>query len=285
MAKQRFPRKTVPFRQLPKSRKRLYLLYIVLYLLVIATMVAQFFNQDYHNVFLCLLTLLLFAVPSFLERRIRLDVPDTLEMIALLFIFAAEVLGEIREFYTTFRYWDMLLHTLNGFLMGAIGISLINILNGSKRFAISLSPLFVAIVAFCFSMTVGVLWEFFEYAMDRLFALDMQKDTFVPVINTVLLHPEGRNIVVHIPVESVVVNGEAWPGYVDIGLIDTMGDLFVNLVGAVVFSVIGYFDTKDKGEGRSKVAEKLMLTRIELPEGEREEPFAKKTAKRRGRRQ
>ncbi len=252
-------RTRVRFRELPREKKRLYIVYIALFTIVLGVMVAQAFNRNYNNVFLCLLTLLLFMMPSFVEKKIRLDVPDTLEVIILLFIFSAEILGEIREFYTTFQYWDIILHTLNGFLMGAIGVSLINILNGSKRFAISLSPVFVALMAFCFSMTVGVVWEFFEFGMDQFFGKDMQKDTFVDVVNTVLLNPEGRNIVVSIPIESVYVNGQQWPGYVDIGLIDTMEDLFVNFIGAVVFSLLGYFYAK----GRFRVVEKLLLTRID----------------------
>ena len=251
--------KRARFRDLPKHKKRLYTIYITLFTIVIGVMIAQAFNRNYNNVFLCLLTLFLFTLPSFVEKKIKLDVPDTLEAVILLFIFSAEILGEIREFYTTFAYWDTILHTLNGFLMGAIGVSLINILNGSKRFAISLSPLFVALVAFCFSMTVGVMWEFFEFGMDRFFGRDMQKDTLVEVVNTVFLNPDGRNIVFSFPIDSVVVNGEQWPGYLDIGLIDTMDDLFVNFIGAVVFSIIGYFYAK----GKFRIVEKLLLTKID----------------------
>ena len=147
-----------------------------------------------------------------------------------------------------------MLHTTNGFLMAAIGFALVDIFNRSERFSMKLSPLFLAIVAFCFSMTVGVLWEFFEFSMDCFFHMDMQKDFFVNAIHTVSLNPEGLNIVEHIPIESLVVNGEDWlelyGGYLDIGLIDTMKDLFVNFVGAVVFSVIGYFYVKTRGQGK-----------------------------------
>jgi len=248
----------------PARRKDLKIVYFLLRLVVVGILVAQIFNRDYNNVFLCVLTLLLFLIPSFLEKRVKINVPDTLEIIVLLFIFAAEILGEIREFYITFKYWDTMLHTLNGFLCAAIGLSLINILNNDKRFAISLSPFFVALVAFCFSMTIGVLWEFFEFGMDYLFSLDMQKDTFVGAINTVLLHPDGRNIPVNIPIESVVINGEVWPGYIDIGLLDTMSDLFVNFAGAFLFSILGFFYSKN--ERSRKIAEQLMLSVIETEE-------------------
>lgn len=259
------------FSKLPKVKKVLAIVYLVLRVLVIGVLAAQIIKHNWMNVFTCVLTLILFCIPAFIERRIKIDVPDTLEIIVLFFIFAAEILGEIREYYVAYPLWDTMLHTANGFLMGAIGISLINILNRSDRVALRLSPLFVALVAFCFSMTIGVLWEFLEYSADSLLATDMQKDTFVSQVNTVLLHPDGRNIPVHIPIESVVINGEEWPGYVDIGLHDTIKDMFVNFVGAVVFSVFGFFYSR--GKNSTKVVESLMLSTID----ESEDPPERKT--------
>ena len=104
----------------------------------------------------------------------------------LLFIFAAEVLGEISAYYTTYPYWDTMLHTLNGFLCAAVGFCLVDLFDRSERFSLTLSPVFMAIVAFCFSMTIGVLWEFFECSMDRIFLFDMQKDTVVTAISSVM---------------------------------------------------------------------------------------------------
>lgn len=243
-----------------KQNKVLFAVYLILRIIVVGIMIAQAFNKNWNDVFLCLLTLVLFMIPSFIERRIKIDVPDTMEIIILLFIFAAEILGEIRAYYLTFPYWDMALHTVNGFLCAAIGFSLINILNKSPRFAISLSPVFVAMVAFCFSMTVGVIWEFFEYGMDVIFRTDMQKDTVIPVISSVLFNPEGKNVPVVLNVEQIVVNGTEWNygGYIDIGLIDTMQDLFVNFIGAAVFSFIGMFYVKD--DRKVKIAERFILT-------------------------
>lgn len=234
-----------------KSNKRTAVVYFVLRTLVILTMVAQIFNRDWNSVFLCVLTLILFLIPSFIDRRLHIDLPNTLEIIILLFIFAAEIMGEIHEYYLLFPKWDSMLHTINGFLMAAIGFSMIDILNRSDRFSIKLSPMFVALVSFCFSMTVGVLWEFFEYGMDVFFLTDMQKDTVITSITSVMLEPSGRNVAVTIPIDSVVVNGELWNfgGYIDIGLHDTMMDLFVNFIGAVVFSVIGMFYIKGRSKG------------------------------------
>ncbi len=240
-----------------KRKRSVTAVYLVLRLLVIVTMVAQFFNRNFENVFLCALTLVLFLLPTIFERRLRIDLPDTLEIIIMLFIFAAEILGEIRAFYTTFHGWDTMLHTLNGFLCAAIGFSLVDMLNRNERFSLSLSPVFMAIVAFCFSMTIGVLWEFFECGMDQLFLLDMQKDAVIHEISSVMLDPTGGNtpvVIQGITDVIVVANGEQIPlglgGYLDVGILDTMKDLAVNFVGAVVFSFIGYFYVKNRGSGR-----------------------------------
>ncbi|MBE5056414.1 hypothetical protein INF37_10470 [Pseudoflavonifractor sp. DSM 107456] len=246
------------FRAQVKSSPMVARLYQILRLLVIWVMIAQFFNGNFENVFLCILTLILFLVPSFIERKIQIDLPDTLEVIILLFIFAAEILGEIRAYYISIPYWDTMLHTLNGFLCAAIGFSLLDILNRHERLSFSLSPLYLAIMAFCFSMTIGVLWEFFECTMDVFFHLDMQKDTVVNTISSVMLDPNGGNVptAIHNITDVIVVtaDGSEIPlglgGYLDIGILDTMKDLFVNFIGAVVFSFIGYFYVKSRGKGR-----------------------------------
>ena len=236
-----------------REHKSSFVVYMVLRALVILTMILQFFNKNYENVFLCGLTLLLLIVPSFIQVRMKIELPTALEITILVFIFAAEILGEIQSYYIRVPVWDTVLHTINGFLMAAIGFALVDILNRSKKVTFQLSPLFVSIVAFCFSMTIGVIWEFFEFGMDQFFDLDMQKDTIVNVINSVMLDPTGSNIPVSIRnITDVSVNGKSMGlgGYLDIGLIDTMKDLLVNFIGAVVFSVIGYFYIKNRGKGR-----------------------------------
>lgn len=226
----------------------------ILSVLVVATLVRHVFEGNYESVFMCVLTLILFAIPLIIDRWLSVDIPVGLESVILCFIFAAEILGEIDSFYTRFKHWDTMLHTINGFLMAAIGFALVDIFNRTERFLFKLSPLFLAVVAFCFSMTVGVLWEFFEFFMDSVFSMDMQKDYIVRKINSVTFNPDGLNIVGHVTIESLVVNGEDWMarygGYIDIGLIDTMKDLIVNFVGAVVFSIIGFFYVKTRGQGK-----------------------------------
>lgn len=236
-----------------KEHKSSAIVYFTLRALVIVVMVLQIFNRNYENVFLCVLTLLLLVAPSLVQVTMKIELPTTLEIIILMFIFSAEILGEIQHFYILFPFWDTVLHTLNGFLAAAIGFSLVDLLNRSERMTFKLSPLFTAIVAFCFSMTIGVVWEFFEFGMDQIFATDMQKDTIIHTISSVMLDPAHGNRAAQITgITQVTVNGQdlGLGGYIDIGLIDTMKDLLVNFIGAVVFSVIGFFYVKKRGGGK-----------------------------------
>ena len=177
-----------------RGHKSSFMVYVVLRALVIIMMVLQILNRNFENVFLCALTLALLIVPSFIQVNLKIELPTGLEIILLLFIFAAEILGEIQAYYIRIPQGDTALHTVNGFLRAAIGFSLVDILNRNKRFSIQLSPVFVSIVAFCFSMTIGVIWEFFEFGMDQIAGFDMQKDTVIPTIRSVNLDPAGRNV-------------------------------------------------------------------------------------------
>ena len=237
-----------------REHKSSFIVFSILRALVVVVMVLQIFNKNYENVFLCGLTLVLLLVPSFVQLELRVELPKTLEIIILLFIFAAEILGEIREFYIRIPLWDTMLHTMNGFLAAAIGFSLVDLLNRSKRYTFQLSPLFMAMVAFCFSMTIGVIWEFFEFGMDYFFNMDMQKDTIIHRINSVMLNPDGVNVPYTIDnIQGTTINGKdlGIDGYLDIGLIDTMKDMFVNFIGAVVFSC---FDScTSKAGGKTKL--------------------------------
>ena len=263
-----------------REHKSSFLVYVNLRLLVILMMILQIFNRNYENVFLCVLTLVLLLIPSLIQINLKIELPTALEITILVFIFAAEILGEIQSYYIKFPFWDTVLHTINGFLMAAIGFALVDILNRSKKFSIQLSPVFLAIVAFCFSMTIGVIWEFFEYGMDQFFGLDMQKDTVIQGFSSVLLDPTKSNIPVPVQdITEVLVNGRdlGLGGYLDIGLIDTMNDLFVNFVGAVLFSIIGYFYVKSRGKGkfarrfipRLKSRDADFLRKAEEEDGER----------------
>lgn len=256
MAKRRFKK---------KRKVWVWIIYIVLRVLVVATMIAQIFNRNYYAVFQCCLTLVLFMIPAIAEHQLNVSLPTTLEVIIILFIFSAEILGEIQSFYTIFEQWDTMLHIINGFLMAAIGFAMIDILNQNPHIHFSMSPVFVAFVAFCFSMTIGVLWEFFEFSMDFFTLSDMQKDVIYHAISSVRLNESGLNSPVRItdigktivyglrngvPAETVIEGG-----YLDIGVYDTVKDMFVNCLGAIVFSVIGAFYIKGRGKN---VAEKFI---------------------------
>lgn len=238
--------------------------YFILRIVVVITLVAQFLKGNFENVFLCVLTLVLFMLPNMVEKRFNVELPGALEVIILLFIFAAEILGEIQAFYIMIPYWDTILHTINGFMAAAIGFALVDILNKQERVSLSLSPFFMAVVAFCFSMTIGVLWEFFEFGADYFLGTDMQKDTVVNFINSVSLNPESKNIVTSFKniTDTIVVSGDInmplqLGGYLDIGLYDTMEDLIVNFIGAFVFSTIGYFYVKSRG--KNKILSNLIM--------------------------
>ena len=244
---------TLPLREQIRQKPKLFVVYLLLRLSVVGVMVAQIFNRDWHNVALCLLTLFLFTLPSFIERNWHIEIPSTLELIILFFIYAAEILGEIRAFYVNVPGWDTALHTMTGFLSAAVGFSLVDIINRNENTKLNLSPLYVSIAAFCFSMAIGVIWEFFEFFMDMTFGLDMQKDCIIHEIHTVLLDPTNSNKVVSLTgITETSVNGIdlGLGGYLDIGLIDTMKDLFVTFIGATVFSFIGFFYVKNRGKGR-----------------------------------
>lgn len=249
----KFPPQPRDLKAAVRRQPAVFTVYLVLRLMVLATLVSSVIRSEYESAFICLLVLVLFMLPFFIQQNFGIELPSTLEIIILLFIFAAEILGELECYFITYPHWDSMLHTTTGFLCAATGFALIDILNRNSRIKFELSPIYVALAAFCFSMTVGVLWEFFEFGMDRLFHMDMQKDTVVQSITSVMLDPTNRNIPITIDgIHSVAVNGQdlGFDGYLDIGLYDTMADLFVNFVGAVVFSTIGYFYIKQRGKGR-----------------------------------
>ena len=262
-----------------KSKKRVLTLYVVLRVIVVAFMVFALIQKNYDNVFLCILTLLLFFIPAIIDKKMNIKLPSVLECIIILFIFAAEILGEIQGFYLKIPYWDTILHVINGFIMSAIGFAMIDILNQNPKLHFDMSPMFIAFVAFCFSMTIGVLWEFFEFGMDTFTLMDMQKDTVVTMISTVALNSDKVNvpIVVKDITKTVIdgtVNGSAQSiviegGYLDIGLRDTMFDLIVNCIGAVCFSCVGVLYIL----GRSRFAKSFipqMKTQSEIEETKRE---------------
>lgn len=244
-----------------ESRKGVLVVYLLLRFLVILVMVRQIFLHNYWNAFLCILVLIQFLIPYFITKKLKIELPRIFEIIILLFIFSSEVLGEIQNFYGVFKHFDTVLHTLNGFLCAAVGFSLIDLCNNnSEKF--NLSPLYLTIVAFCFSMTIGVLWEFLEYSIDKVMLSDMQKDKLVTKISSVWLNPDGKNKAIVVDnINKTIIYSDSGEtvikgGYLDLGLNDTMKDLIVNFVGAAVFSIFGYLYVINRD--KYKIAEKFM---------------------------
>lgn len=245
------------------SSKSSLIAYFVIRGLIILCMVREIMNGNIEHAFLCLLSLSLLLVPAFLEKTFKIELPSVLEVSIFLFIFSAEILGEINNFYMIFNNFDSILHTINGFLAASVGFSLVYLLNENSA-SFNLSPLFVTLVAFCFSMTIGVVWEFFEYGMDNVFKLDMQKDEIVDDIYTVKLDPNNSNTVISVndiartqlldKDNKLLVEVD---GYLDIGLRDTMKDLLVNFIGATVYSLFGFLYLTNKS--KYNVAEKFMV--------------------------
>ena len=227
--------------------------YVVLRFIVILILIRCILRGDIESAFVCVLVLVIYLLPQFVENRLNIDIPTTLEVVIFVFVFAAEILGELQSYFIKYSNWDTILHTSSGFLCAAVGFSLVDLLNRSDNVKVQLSPGYLAITAFCFSMTIGILWEFIEFSADRLFLLDMQKDTIVNQISSVSLDPTNSNISITMKgIKDVILvtdSGEqalGLGGFLDIGLYDTMEDLFVNFVGAVVFSVAAFFECKSE---------------------------------------
>lgn len=277
MKKKRYRIKDMFLDAYKETKRSSLLVFLILRGLVILCMILQILHGDLQNAMLCLFSIVLLLLPSFLSHKLDITLPNTLEIIIYLFIFSAEILGEINNFYEIIPYWDTILHTINGFLCAAIGFSLINLLN-HKSEHIHLSPLYLCIVAFCFSMTIGVLWEFFEFGADRYFSFDMQKDRIVTKISSVTFDPLKSNKAIKIDSidKTILLDNEGKElitidgGYLDIGIIDTMKDLFVNFIGAVFFCLFGYIYLK--GQKSEKMIANFVPTkgRREIPKSVKE---------------
>ena len=256
-----------------KEQRGVFILYSILRLLVVLIMIRSFILHNYDSTITCLLVLALFFIPSLLEETLKIRIPALFEGIIYCFIFAAEILGELGHFYTQIPIWDTMLHTLNGFLFAAVGFSTVELLNRTNK-NIHLSPLYLTMVAFCFSMTIGVLWEFFECGADIFLHQDMQKDFVVDHFQSVSLDPNHSQEVIRVEdITGTVIqtaSGQTYTidgGYLDIGILDTMKDLLVNFIGAIVFCSFGFAFLKygEKRKVASTVVAGLTL-KAEIPD-------------------
>ena len=166
----------------------------------------------------CVLGMVVLLLPSVIARRLKIEIPSGMMIFFVLFLYCAIYLGEVRSFYYHIQSWDTVLHWFSGAMIGALGFSFVALFNNSERIPVNLSPFFVAAFAFCFAVTLGVFWEFYEYSFDGLLGLNMQKFAL----------EDGTQLV-----------GRA-------ALQDTMKDLVVDAVGAFAASLIGYISLKHK---------------------------------------
>lgn len=176
-------------------------------------------NEEYMKIVLqSLMGVILLFLPSIFRKQVRMTFTNGMQIMFVLFLFAAIILVEVRNFYRRFQYWDTLLHTFSGAMLGAFGFSFIDILNDNKDIKIKLSAKFVSVFSFCFAITIDTFWEILEFAMDLLMDLNMQQ---------YMLH------------DGTVLIGKA-------AVFDTMKDLIVDTLGALVICIIGYLMIKNK---------------------------------------
>ena len=261
-----------------KKNKISFVVFTILRVLILFVMIRSIMIGNYEGTATCILTLLLLLLPAFLEGALRIEIPPLFEGIIYCFIFAANILGELAHFYAHIPIWDTMLHTLNGFLFAAVGFSTVDLLNRNSK-NVKLSPLYLTLVAFCVSMTVGVMWEFFECGMDLFFGTDMQKDFIINTVRSCELDPAHNQTVIEVKDivntqiqtasgEVVTVDG----GYLDVGILDTMKDLFVNFIGAVVFCIFGFIYEKIGEKSKTaKIVEGLKIQPAAVEEKESKE--------------
>lgn len=166
----------------------------------------------------CIVGVFAMLLPGLLKKKINLEIPSNMIILYVLFLYCAIYLGEVRSFYYTVPHWDTILHTFSGAMLGALGFSFVSFLNNAEKVPMHLSPMFVVVFAFCFAITLGVVWEVYEFTADGLLGTNMQK--------------------------FGLEDGTGFIGRV--ALVDTMKDLIVDAVGAFVMSVIGYISLKYK---------------------------------------
>lgn len=166
----------------------------------------------------CVLGLVAMFLPSIVGRRFKFEIPGNMYLIFIIFLYCAIYLGEVRSFYYLIPNWDTVLHTFSGAMLGALGFSVVQFLNEDEHVTMNLSPAFVALFALCFAVTLGVVWEFYEFTADNWFGMNMQK--------------------------TMLEDGTKLAGSAAVS--DTMEDLFVDFLGALTFSIIGYLNLKRK---------------------------------------
>lgn len=243
-------KKWFEFKKIYMNQKKSCLtILLILIVLVFLCMTLKLIQGQFSSAILCISSILFFFLPILIQIKFSIKISNPLEILIYLFLFASQILGEVYHFYVLVPSWDLILHTLSGFLCVGIGISIISFFTNS---GVHLSIWNIIIFGFCFSMTTSVCWEFGEYTIDKIFLTDAQKDIFVKKISSVKLDESKNNKPVKIyNIEKTILfdkDGQAittiYGGYLDIGLNDTMKDLIANFIGAIIYSIFGYFYIK-----------------------------------------
>ena len=215
--------------------------FLIIWSLTFIAFINTIIIGDWVKIGLSFAALMFYLIPSFVSCRFKLCLPATLEITFYLFVFASLVLGEIFAFYGPFPFWDIILHLLSGFVIASIGLSIVKIINKGEK-----SRLFTLLFAFCFSMTLGTMWECLEFTFDMTARTDAQKDAHVRQISTITLQRDGGNRPVRLDniekTDIYLQNGEIITideGFLDIGIMDTMKDILVNMAGATLFCIMG----------------------------------------------
>ena len=222
---------------------------ILLTITVILIMIRQIMLKEWEFVFLCIFTLIMFSIPSIIDKRYKVRLPIGIELSIYAISFCTAILGEIQEYYLKVSGWDKLMHFSCGMGLAAIFVFILTVVDKESKI-LNISIFYKAIFVFCFTITVLVFWEFFEFAADNVLGKDMQKDVIVDKITSVTLNEDRRNKPVKVKIDSLKINEEDWikkyGGYLDIGLYDTMYDLFLGALGAATYSIGSYFYLKKK---------------------------------------
>ena len=206
----------------------------------LGTLLYVLITAQYHCIFTCIFGGTLLFTPLFARKLFHVQVNTGL-YVFVIFYAVTPIIGYVYKFYYTVFWWDSFMHTAGGVVFAILGVFLAQWMNKNGK----MNLLTRAIFALCFSITVAVAWEFVEYTSDTLFHTDMQKDTYIDLIDSYLLGLEPDEIGRLADIETVVVNGQPLKGYIDIGLVDTMSDMIVETVGAIVF-IIWFSLDKDK---------------------------------------
>ena len=249
-----------------KYFKRKFILYVVTRLIFILVGVVSALFEDYLTAFLCAIALVFFLLPTFLYNKFSIEVPAALEISAVLFTFMCVVGGEIGHLYAHFPLWDKILHTFSGFLIAAIGLAFINLLTKRKSSVLKLTPFFAVFFAFFFALGTEVIWEVFEYLVDTLTGTtDMQADYIIDAFTSKKAGGEVNPVPIVVDgIEKVVIyfgdgrEALVLPGYIDIGLADTMHDLIVGAAGAFLFCAVEFIALKKRDKRMQMISESFV---------------------------